>query len=119
MFLRSDELGRGEIGWFAKPFNFGRYKAVLLIHDGNDTLTELDSVLFRGMPFRSRERVVMTELDFAYVLPVTEIQAGRWPHVLLIDEMPLGDPARPGWLYSAFLAAETSLTIIRKHKPNT
>jgi hypothetical protein len=71
------------------------------------------------MPSRLRNRDITTELDFAYVLQVAETQAGRWPDVLLIDELPGGHPERAGWLHSAFRAAETSITIIRKPNPST
>ena len=87
-----------------------------MLNDHNGGLLESDGVRFFGRQDHLRARDIKAEIDYGYALPVSEIQAGRWSHVLLVDDTPLGHCERPGWLYAALSAAETSITIIRKNQ---
>ena len=110
------EVGRGELATLDEPLLPGRSDAVIMLNDHNGGLLETGGVRFVGRQDHLRARDIKAEIDYGYVLPVTEIAAGRWSHVLLVDDMPLGHCERPGWLYAALSAAETSITIIRKNQ---
>jgi hypothetical protein len=69
---------------------------------------------FEGMPRPSLTPDGLA-LDFAFCLTVPDAMGGKWSNVVLLDDCPLDDPQRSAWLYSAFCAAETSVTVIRKH----